>query len=142
MLRLKRNFIPRVACGRNREKPRQEVVRGAGDEESREIIDVVDVRGALRHIDTDRTHESNDVDQKTTDIRRISSPGNTAVAIIRTVGASVVQVFDVEIALAHQVVVANHRAGNGGEENRVGGKVDSELVGRGHKMPLHRLATS
>ena len=50
-------------------------------------------------------------------------------------GLGGVEVADLVVTAAHEVVVADYDAGNGGEEDGVGGEVGCEVVGCGEEVP-------
>ncbi len=50
-------------------------------------------------------------------------------------GGCGVEVADLEVAVADEVVVGDDDAGDGGEEDGVSGEVGGEVVGGGEKVP-------
>ena len=50
-------------------------------------------------------------------------------------GLGGVQVPDLVVAAAYEVVVADYDTGNGGEEDGVGGEVGCKVVGCGEEVP-------
>ncbi len=55
--------------------------------------------------------------------------------VVRGGFAGRVEVFDLEVTAADEIVVADDDAGDGGEEHGVGAEVGSEVVGGGEKVP-------
>lgn len=55
--------------------------------------------------------------------------------VIRGGFAGRVEVFDLVVAAADEVVVTDNDAGDGGEEDGVGAQVRGEVVGRREKVP-------
>jgi hypothetical protein len=49
--------------------------------------------------------------------------------VVRRGGAGGVQCLDLQVAPSDQVVIADHDAGDGGQEDGVGAEIHGELVG-------------
>lgn len=126
---------PPIARRRHREEPAQQVVCPARHDEAAEEVEVVQVRRPLGHLLPNRPDEPDDVDQDPADVRRVPAPGEPKGVVVGGAGPGGVQVADLKVALADEVVVADDDAGDGGEEDGVGGEVGGEVVGGGEEVP-------
>ena len=114
------NLHPLLTAGRNRTNLAQDPVRQARDDETREEVDVIDVFGTLRHRPSYGSNESDDVDEDTADIGRVSAPVEAEGEVVRGCFAGGVEVRYLVVAAADDVVVADDDASDRGEEDRVG----------------------
>ena len=123
------NLIPVRTRRRNGGYRTQRPISTPSNEEPAEEVQIVDVRCTLGHRPSDRTNKSDDVDQDTADIGRVAAPMEAKGEEIWGPALGAVQILDLEVAFAHDVVVADDDAGDGGEEDRVSAKIGREIVG-------------
>lgn len=93
----------------------------ARDDETGEEVDVVNVFGTLRHRFPNGSNESDNVDEDPADIGCVSAPMEAEGKVVRCRFAGGVEVLDLVVAAADDVVVADDDAGDRGEEDGVGG---------------------
>lgn len=123
------NFIPvRTRC-RDRRNLTQHPIRASRHNESTEEVQIVDVGGARRHRLPNRSNETDNVDEDTADVGCVAAPVEAEGEVVGGAFLGAVQVFDLVVAFADDVVVADHDTGDGGEEYRVGAEVRGEVVG-------------
>lgn len=115
------NFRPPLTTGRDRADLAQGPVRHARDDKTSKEIDVVDVLGKLRHRLTNGSEEPDDIDEEAADIGCVSTPVETVGEIVGSRFLGGVKASDLVEAAADDVVVADDNAGDGGEEDGVGG---------------------
>ena len=113
----------------------QQPVCPARDQEAAEEIQVVDVGGTLGDGLADGADEADDVDEDAADVGGVAPPVEAEGVVVRGRGAGGVEVFDLEVAAADEVVVADNDACDGGEEDGVGAEVGGEVVGGGEEVP-------
>lgn len=106
-------------------------VGAAGHNEPAEEVEVVDVLCAFWHFLANGTDEADDVDHDSCDVGGVSTPVDPPGVEVRPALLGRIEVFDLKIALADQVVIADHNTSNGREENGVGRKISCEVVGTG-----------
>ena len=99
---------------------RQQPIHAARNDKPAEEIQVVDVGSALGYGPADCTDESDDVDQDTADVGCVAPPVEAEGVEIRSVRLGGVEVFDLQVAFADEVVIADDNPRDGGEEDRVG----------------------
>lgn len=141
ILDLAPDLQPRIRHRRHhRDKPTEDKIRPRAHDEPAEIVQVVEIlRSQRRRLParrlTDRAHEPDDIDEDARDVRRVGAPVEAEGVVVgpRLLGA--VEVLDLVVALADEVVVADHDAGDGGEEDGVGGEVGGEVVGAREEVP-------
>lgn len=130
------DFIPDLTGSRDREKLRQKPIHSTRNKDASEIIDVVNVLRANGDVPADGTGKSDDVDQNTGEVGGVGAPREPIFVIVWISLAGAVYGFNVEVAAANDVIVADHDAGDGGKEKGVSREVSGELVGGGDKFPL------
>ncbi len=130
------NLHPALTARRNRADFTQCPICHTSHNETTEEIQVIDISSPGRYRLADSAHEPDDVDEDTTDIGRVAAPVEAEGKVIggRILGR--VEVPDLEVAAADNVVVANYDAGDRREEDRVGGQVSREVVRGGEKIPI------
>lgn len=126
---------PHIARSRNREKAAEQPVRQARNNKAAEEIEVVDVLCADRDWCPHRASEANDVDQDAGNVGCEAAPVQAVGEVVWPRFEAGVQVADFEVAFAHPVVVADHDAGDGGQEDGVGGQVGGEGVAVAQQVP-------
>jgi len=107
---------------------RQKPVRPPSNNKSAEEIQVVDVRCTFRHGFPDGADEADDVDEDAADVGGVAAPVEAEGEEVGGRGLGGVEVADLKVAVADEVVVADDDAGDGGEEDGVGGEVGGEVV--------------
>lgn len=135
------HFIPRVARRRKRKDQTQYVVNCCGNNNPRQVVEVVNVLSAYWNSiaalgSLDGANKTNDVDEDSGNVRGKAAPGEPEGVVVGCVLFWAVQAPQVQVALADNIVVTKYDPGNGGEENGVSGKVGGEIVRRRHKFPL------
>ena len=123
------DFHPPITTRWNGAETTQKIIGPRRYNESRKEIDVIYIGGTYRHRFADGADEADDVDENTANVGCVSAPVETKGKIIRGGWAGVVEVADLIEAATDDVVVADDNAGDGGEEDGVGGKVGCEVVG-------------
>lgn len=124
---------PAVTTRRHGRDPAQHPVDGRGDAEPAEEVEVVDVRRGGGHVAADGAGEADDVDEDARDVGGVGAPVDAEAEVVRAGRPRVVQRPDLEVPPADEVVVGAHDAGDGGEEDGVGGEVRRELVRGGEQ---------
>ena len=130
------NLHPPLTTSRNRTNLAQGPVGQARHDEASEEVDVVDVFGTLRHRLPNGSNKPDNVDQDAADVRGVSAPVETKGEVVRCCFASRIEVGDLVIAAADDVVVADDDARDRGKEDGVGGQVSSEVIGGGEEVPI------
>lgn len=123
------DFIPRLAGGGNVKEQAQQPVDASGHDEAGEEVEVVDVRRADGHLHADCADEAHKVDEQSAEVGSVPDPRHPADAVVRPILVGAVQLPEVEVPLAHEVVVAAHDAADGRQEDGVGGEIRGELAG-------------
>ena len=93
----------------------------AGDDEAGEEVDVVDVFRARGDGFADGADEADDVDEDAADVGRVAAPVEAEGEVVRGGFAGRVEVSDLVVAAADDVVIADDDACDRGEEDGVGG---------------------
>lgn len=130
------HLVPSVAGCRQRKDAGEDIVHHGGDEEARKVIDVVDILSPQGDGTTDSARKADDIDKDTREIRGIRMPGESEDEVIWPSLAGAIEIFDLKVAFAVEIVVTDHGTGNGRQEDRIGREICGELVGRRHKVPL------
>ena len=68
-------------------------------------------------------------------MRRLASPLDAVNAVVWAVGLRVVEAADLEVALADDIVVADHGPRDRGQKDAVGGQVGSEVARSREELP-------
>lgn len=113
------DLVPVVTRRRHGEQPCEDVVHPTGNDHAGEVVDVVDILRADGNVPADGAGEADYVDQDAGEVGGVGAPGESVAEEIGVCFAGAVQGFDVQVAAADYVVVADHDAGNGGEEEGV-----------------------
>ena len=103
---------PTITGRRDREEATEKVIRAAGDDETAEKVEIVDVLGADGDGAADGANEADDVDEDAGDVGRVATPVETEPEIVgaRLLGA--VEFCDLQVAFADNVVIADDDACN------------------------------
>ena len=123
------NLVPVRTRGRNRRHLAQRPVSPSCHDEPTEEVKIIDIGGARRHRFSDCADETDDIDEDTADVGRVATPVEAEGEVVRGVFLGAVQVFDLVVTFADDVVVTYNDAGDGGEEDGVGAEVGGEVVG-------------
>lgn len=126
---------PYLTRRRNRTQFTKTPVRPRGHNESGEEIDIVDILRSDGDIPPDCTHEANDVDEDTRDVGCVAAPVEAVPEVIGRGVLRGVEGVDFVVPFSDNVVIADQDAGDGGEEDGVGGEVGGEVVGAAEKVP-------
>lgn len=126
---------PGIAARWHREEAIDDVVRERGDDDSSEKVQVVNVRGANGDLGTHCPCETNHVDDDTENVGDVGAPVDTKGVPVGVLLASRVQIFNLVISLAHDIVVAEDHASNAREEDGVCREVSGEAVAVGEEIP-------
>ena len=129
------HLVPIIAPGLHMPHLGQQPVRSPRHKEAAEEIQVIDVGCALGDGFPDRADEADDVDEDAADVGCVAAPVETEGVVVGGGGPGGVEVFDLEVALADDVIIADDDAGDGGEEDGVGAEVGGEIVGGGEEVP-------
>ena len=119
---------PLIRDRRDREELAQQPVHARRNDEASKEVDVVDIHRWSRNVIPDGADKPDDVDEDTRNIRRVPAPVQTSGVVIRGRFSCGVEVSNLKITLANEVIVGDHDAGDGGEEDGVGGEVEDEVV--------------
>ena len=112
---------PFLTAGRDRANLAQGPVCQARNNETGEEVDIVDVFGTHWHRLPNGANKSDNVDEDTADIRRVSAPVEAKSEVIRSRFLGGVEVLDLVEAATDDVVVADDDTCNRGKEDGVGG---------------------
>ncbi len=134
-IRRLRLLEPPITDRRDGEIPTEQIVDRTRDDKPGEEVDAVDIRRADGNWFTDRADEADDVDKDSSDVSGVAAPGPAEPVEIGGGGVGGVEFFELEVALADDVVVADDDAGDAGEEDRVGGEIGGEAVGIFEQIP-------
>jgi hypothetical protein len=112
---------PSIAhCGDGEESAKQ-VIGQACDDEASEKVEVVDIGRTLGDWLSDGADKPDDVDHDTSNVSGVSAPRPAEPIEVRASAGAGVKIFELEVALANDVVVADDNASDTGEEDGVGG---------------------
>ena len=104
------DFIPVRARRRDREEPRQEIVRGTRNKEATEEVQVVDICRAFGHGLANGSDEPNNVDKDAANVGRVAAPREAEGVEVWRVRLGRVEIFDLEVAFSDDVVIADDDA--------------------------------
>ena len=104
------NFHPSIAACGNRAYLAEEPVRCSRDEEAAEEVQVVEVLSTFRDRAADGTDKADDIDENTANVGGITTPVEAEGKIIRAGMLSGVEVTNLKVAFADNVVIADHDA--------------------------------
>lgn len=123
------NLHPDIRHRRDRGDLAQDPVRAGSDDETTEEIKIVDVLRAHGHLLADRADEADDVDEDAGNVGSVSAPVEAEPEIVWGGFTGGVELLDLEIAAADEVVVGDDDTGDGGQEDGVCGEVGGKVVG-------------
>lgn len=126
---------PHVARRWYRADLAQQPVHDAADDEPGKVVEVVDVGCAGRHLAADGPREAHDVDEDSRNVCGVAAPVEAGCEEVGGTLAARVELLDVVVALADDVVVAEHDSCNRRKENRVGGKIGGKIVAGVDQVP-------
>lgn len=129
------HFHPDIAGRRDRADFAKNPVGDASNQESSKEIEVVNALGANGHFAANGTGKAHDVDEDTGNVGGVAAPMETQGVVVWTGFLARVEISDLQVALAHDVIVTDHDAGNGRKEDRVRGEISGEVVGVGEEVP-------
>lgn len=129
------HLTPHVARRGDRTDLAQPPVHSARHQEPREEVQIVDALRTDRHIDANRACETDNVDHNTRDVGRIAAPVEAESVVVGACFLTAVQILDLQVPLADDVVVADHDACDGRQEHRVRGEIGGEGVCGGEQVP-------
>ena len=113
----------------------EQIINPEGNKEPAEEIEVVDICSTGGDLPSNGAHESDNVNQDAANVSGVATPVEAKGEVIRGAFACSIKVFDLKVAFADNVVVADNDSGNGREENRVCAEVGGEVVRRGEQIP-------
>lgn len=122
------HLAPHVASGRHRTDPAQPPVHDARDQKPHEEVQVVDPLRRRGDVSPHRARETDYVDEDAGDVGRVPAPVEAESEVIRPRLAPAVEVFDLQVAAADEVVVTDHHARDGGQEHRVRRQIRREAI--------------
>lgn len=134
-----RNLIsdlhPDIARSRDGADLAKYPVCDAGNQESSKEVEIVDALGSNGNLAANGTGETNHVDGDTCNVSGVTAPVETEGVVVWTSFLARVKILNLEEALTHNVVVADHDACNRGEKDGVCGEIGGEAVGVGEEVP-------
>lgn len=115
------NLIPIRTRSRDRTDLTKDPVSAAGDDKPAEEIQIIDICSACGNGLSDGAYETDYVDEYTADIGRIPAPVEAEGEIVGGGGLGAVEVPDLVVPFADDVVICDDHTRDGREENGVGG---------------------
>ena len=112
---------PPLTTRRNRADPTKRIISPTGDQKPRKEVQIVNIGRALGDRFADGADETDDVDEDAADVGGVAAPVEAEGEVVGGGFAGGVEVADLIVAAADEVVVADDDAGDGGEEDGVGG---------------------
>lgn len=125
------NLHPHIARGRHRAQSTKQVITATSDNKAGKEVQIVDVLCADRNVNANSADETHDVWEDAGDVGSVATPVEAESEVVWRLASSGVEVCDLEVAFAHEIIVANDDASDGGKEDGIGGEVGGEVVGGG-----------
>ena len=112
---------PPLTTRRNRADPTKRIISPTGDQKPRKEVQIVNIRRTPGDRFPDGADETDDVDEDAADVGGVAAPVEAEGEVVGGGFAGGVEVADLVVAAADEVVVADDDAGDGGEEDGIGG---------------------